>query len=236
MCNGLLQCWLFTLYHGFISSEMWFAKSPGDLWPVKRYDVTHDEETQNLIVFLARLLLDILFFLVVGVTLIGGVLFGIILDKYAELRQIAEETTSDQRNSCFICLIPREEFDKNGASGGFPMHVEDDHHLWYYIYFLVYLDLGGMSRDTSELNGPENYVRGKIVDDPFNVDWFPREAAMVLEKEEPLDLVHKTLTDVEMISHDVELMKQECGTLRSDMASAMKTLKYVKKKEDGGQQ
>jgi hypothetical protein len=215
---------------------MWFAKSPGDLWPVKRYDVTHDEETQNLIVFLARLLLDILFFLVVGVTLIGGVLFGIILDKYAELRQIAEETTSDQRNSCFICLIPREEFDKNGASGGFPMHVEDDHHLWYYIYFLVYLDLGGMSRDTSELNGPENYVRGKIVDDPFNVDWFPREAAMVLEKEEPLDLVHKTLTDVETISHDVELMKQECGTLRSDMASAMKTLKYVKKKEDGGQQ
>jgi hypothetical protein len=103
--------------------------------------------------------------------------------------------------------------------------------LWYYIYFLVYLDLGGMSRDKTELNGPENYVKGKIADDPFNVDWFPREAAMVLEKEEPLDLVQKTLTDVEVLSRNVELMKQESSDLRSEVMAAMTTLKYVNAKE-----
>jgi len=232
MCNGLLQCFCFTMYHGFISSEMWFAKTTGDVWPTKRYDVTHNEENQNIAVFTVRYFMDLTFFFFVGVTLIGGVFFGIILDKYAELRQIAEETTFAQRNTCFICLINREEFDKNGASGGFPMHVADDHHLWYYIYFLVYLDLGGMTRDKTELNGPENYVKGKIVVDPFDVDWFPREAAMVLEKAEPLDLVKKTLTDVETMTKDVDLMKREAGYLRKDVLEMKETLKSVMEDED----
>jgi hypothetical protein len=169
------------------------------------------------------------------VTLIGGVLFGIILDKYAELRQIAEETTSDQRNSCFICLIPRENFDKDGASGGFPMHVEDDHHLWYYIYFYVYLDLGGMSRDRTELNGPENYVKGKLMDDPFDVDWFPREEAMVLEKASPVDMVAKTLSDVEQMTGQIDLMKQDSADLRKNVMELLTTVKIVASGQEGQQ-
>ena len=235
MCNGMLQCFVFTFINGVITSEMWFAKAPADLWPTKRYDVQHDEETQNAYVFMFRIMWDVFFFLFVGVTLIGGVLFGIILDKYAELRQIAEETTSDQRNSCFICLIPRENFDKDGASGGFPMHVEDDHHLWYYIYFYVYLDLGGMSRDRTELNGPENYVKGKLMDDPFDVDWFPREEAMVLEKASPVDMVAKTLSDVEQMTGQIDLMKQDSADLRKNVMELLTTVKIVASGLEGQQ-
>ena len=235
MCNGMLQCFVFTLYHGIISSEMWFAAAPADIWPTKRYDVQHDEETQNLYVFLFRMVFDILFFLVVGVTLIGGVLFGIILDKYAELREVGDNTNREHKNFCFICCVPREDFDKDGASGGFPMHVDDDHNLWNYIYFYVYLTDPENGAERTELNGPENYVRNQLALDaekpadrnPFNVEWLPRYAAMVLEKQAETDMLDKTMTDVDLMTTQMEHMKRETLDLNDLVMQLLATAKIV---------
>ena len=235
MCNGMLQCFVFTLYHGIISSEMWFAAAPADIWPTKRYDVQHDEETQNLYVFLFRMVFDILFFLIVGVTLIGGVLFGIILDKYAELREVGDNTNREHKNFCFICCVPREDFDKDGASGGFPMHVEDDHHLWDYIYFYVYLTDPENGAERTELNGPENYVRNQLALDaekpadrnPFNVEWLPRYQAMVLQKEAETDMLDKTMTDVDLMTTQMEHMKRETADLKHNVMELLATAKIV---------
>ncbi len=43
--------------------------------------------------------------------------------------------------------------------------------------------------------------------------------------------MQKTLTDVEVLSRNVELMKQESSDLRSEVMAAMTTLKYVNAKE-----
>ena len=45
---------------------------------------------------------DMLFFLVIGVLLIGGVLFGIILDKFTELREQRRNATERVNTEDFI--------------------------------------------------------------------------------------------------------------------------------------
>jgi hypothetical protein len=39
----------------------------------------------------------------------------------------------------FICSIVRYEFEKNG--NGFNRHIEYEHNLWNYFYYLFYLDI-----------------------------------------------------------------------------------------------
>lgn len=53
---------------------------------------------------------------------------------------------------CFICNFPRLEFDKNGE--GFEKHIEKDHNLWNYVYFILFLT----SKNTSDHNGIESMI------------------------------------------------------------------------------
>ena len=207
-----------------------FDAAPGELWPTKRYDVMHNEENQNTWVFFIRCLLDILFFLLVGVTLIGGVLFGIILDKYAELRENRMEVDESHQNTCFICQNSREDLDKDGASGGFQMHVDDDHHLWHYINFYIYLDL----IDPTELNGPESYVWGLLHEDPFNLDWLPRGEALVLVKEEPEDKVQEAVDTVTRMETEMVEMRREATDLKAQVFELLTTAKILEMNAPAG--
>ena len=107
-CNSVLQCLLFTLYSGLISSETWAAASLTDLWPLHRYSAAHDQEVEFVPIVVARYFYDLLFFIIIGVVLIGGVLFGIILDKFFEIRQNKAEVIEDQQKKCFICGVESE--------------------------------------------------------------------------------------------------------------------------------
>ena len=55
---------------------------------------------------------------VIGVVLIGGALFGIILDNLTEIREGKEENKENQANKCFICLEGKEAFEADGGSLG----------------------------------------------------------------------------------------------------------------------
>jgi hypothetical protein len=225
MCNSLLQCFSFTVYHGIIGSEMWYEMEMGDLWPEGRYVVGHDEEASNIAVFTLRIMNDIFFFLIVGVILIGGVLFGIILDQYTELREQQEERDDDQQNTCFICLQKRSLFDTEG--NGWNSHYKDDHNMWNYIYFLVHLEL----TDKTEYNGPEAYVAGRLdpnkenpdtgqCGDPYDVDWFPKREAIVLQKPEPGQ-------------SNIDAMTSKVGSMREEVdALTLKSKEMVKHLEE----
>ena len=77
-------------------------------------------------------------------------------------------------NKCYICNFERLIFDKN-AEGGFVRHIEHDHNLWEYIYYIVHLD----AKDTSDHNGIESYVVAKLSED--DISWVPRQKALCLE-------------------------------------------------------
>jgi hypothetical protein len=79
------------------------------------------------------------------------------------------------KNRCYICNIERHEFDRYAQ--GFENHIKNDHNLWQYLYFLVYMK----SKDPTDYNGTESaiwqfYLKGKI-------DWFPLYKAICFSKE-----------------------------------------------------
>lgn len=59
---------------------------------------------------MVRAVIDMSFFFVVIIVLIN-VVFGIILESFAELRTKKNETEEMIKNKCFICDIDRNRFD-----------------------------------------------------------------------------------------------------------------------------
>ena len=71
---------------------------------------------------------------------------GIIIDAFGASRDTRGEVDEDQQSKCFICGIDSSLFDRHG---GFDMHIENEHNMWKYVYFMAYLS----QKDPQEYNG-----------------------------------------------------------------------------------
>ncbi len=60
------------------------------------------------------------------------------------------------KNKCFICNLDRYTFDK--YSDGFERHIDKDHNLWQYVYYIVHMQM----KDPTEYTGIESYVQEKV--------------------------------------------------------------------------
>lgn len=81
----------------------------------------------------------------------------------------------DTNNKCFICNIERHIFDKL-PDYGFARHIENDHNMWKYIFFLVHLQ----AKDSTEYTGIESYVSAKF--ETLDMSWLPLHKAICLEE------------------------------------------------------
>jgi len=147
-----------------------------------------------------RMLYTLAFFIMVS-TILMNIIFGVIIDTFAELRARKDEIDRDISGRCFICGIDRFVFDQLGEGGnGFEDHITNDHNMWKYLYFNVHL----RQKDFDDYSGGESYVFSKtleLVRDAnthtplYDVDtglelkrplpqidllWFPQKAAMRL--------------------------------------------------------
>lgn len=60
----------------------------------------------------------------------------------------------------------------------FDHHIENEHNVWHYLYFIYYL----LSKSTTEFTGPESYVYNEIVKN--NIKWIPVMRCLELDDEE----------------------------------------------------
>lgn len=123
--------------------------------------------------YLFKLVHDMSFQIVINIICLN-IIFGIIVNTFAQLRDEKSSNDNDMLNKCYICNFERLIFDKN-AEGGFVRHIEHDHNLWEYIYYIVHLD----AKDSSDHNGIESYVVAKLAED--DISWVPRNKALCLE-------------------------------------------------------
>lgn len=77
------------------------------------------------------------------------------------------------KNICFICGLDRAEFDR--FADGFENHIERDHQLWYYVYYVYHIE----NMDKTSHNGIESYVSHQY--ESFEYDWFPLLKAMSIQ-------------------------------------------------------
>lgn len=160
-CDTLLMCIVTTLNQGL--------RNGGGIGDVLR----RPSLKENM--FVGRVVYDLLFFFIV-IIIVLNLIFGVIIDTFADLRSEKQNKEEILKNTCFICGLDRSAFDNKTVS--FDEHVNSEHNMWHYLHFIVLLKV----KDTTEFTGPESYVSQMIKE--HNLEWFPRMRAMSLAMDE----------------------------------------------------
>lgn len=121
--------------------------------------------------FVARVVYDLLFFFIV-IIIVLNLIFGVIIDTFADLRSEKQQKELILKNTCFICGLNRSAFDNKTVS--FEEHIKSEHNMWHYLYFIVLIKV----KDPTEFTGPESYVHAMVKSNVL--DWFPRLRAISL--------------------------------------------------------
>ncbi|XP_045110766.1 inositol 1,4,5-trisphosphate receptor type 1-like isoform X5 [Portunus trituberculatus] len=201
-CSTLIMCIVTTLNHGL--------RSGGGIGDILR----PPSNKENL--FAARVIYDLLFFFVV-IFIVLNLIFGVIIDTFADLRsekQISEEIL---KNSCFICGLTRASFDNKAVN--FEEHVKQEHNMWHYLYFYVQVNV----KDPTEFTGPESYVYMLVKDK--NLNWFPRMRAMSLsigETEGEMNEVRLLNTKLDRTQKLVDGLVEQLTELKEEMTKQQK--------------
>uniref|UniRef100_H2MVS4 Inositol 1,4,5-trisphosphate receptor n=1 Tax=Oryzias latipes TaxID=8090 RepID=H2MVS4_ORYLA len=156
-CDTLLMCIVTVLNHGL--------RNGGGVGDVLRKP-SKDQEP----LFPARVVYDLLFYFIV-IIIVLNLIFGVIIDTFADLRSEKQKKEEILKTTCFICL-ERDKFDNKTVS--FEEHINMEHNIWNYLYFIVLL----REKNKTDYTGPESYVAHMMKNN--NLDWFPRMQAMSL--------------------------------------------------------
>ncbi len=114
--------------------------------------------------FIKMFFFNIIYHIVI-ILVLGNIFLGVIVDTFAELRDIKNEFEKDKANVCFICQLTREK--SNMKMIDFDDHVKTDHYIWNYVNFISYLYLN----NPNDFSHIELYVYEKILN--RDISWFP---------------------------------------------------------------
>uniref|UniRef100_A0A8C1YAH0 Inositol 1,4,5-trisphosphate receptor n=1 Tax=Cyprinus carpio TaxID=7962 RepID=A0A8C1YAH0_CYPCA len=176
-CDSLLMCIVTVLSHGL--------RSGGGVGDVLR------KPSKEEPLFAARVIYDLLFFFMV-IIIVLNLIFGVIIDTFADLRSEKQKKEEVLKTTCFICGLERDKFDNKTVT--FEEHIKVEHNMWHYLFFIVLVKV----KDSTEFTGPESLII------EHNLDWFPRMRAMSL------------------VSSDAEGEQNEIRNLQEKLESTMK--------------
>jgi len=168
VCPSMWECFTVNLDQGL--------RMGGGIGDVK-VPVHYNDEFEK---YLINLVHDATYQIVINVVCLN-IIFGIIVSSFAELRDLKAKNDEDMFNYCYICNYERIVFDKADPEGGFLRHIEKDHNLWWYVFYIVHLE----SKETSDLSGIESYVVHKL--EANDISWVPRQKALCLQSSKDED-------------------------------------------------
>lgn len=194
LCDDLLVCFLNTFNEGLRAGDIGAVIDPAS---------TEDASYGIKYIF------ELTYYLFV-ITIILNLVFGIIIDTFAQLRESNAFIKAQTENLCFICGFDRFTFDSKGK--GFDNHVKQDHNMWNYMFLMIYLH----DKPKTEFNGWEAHVAKRIEED--EPSFFPINRALVLQalqEQEEADGVLKELRTLTMAQQVSELVTQVEGLKES---------------------
>ncbi|XP_032196497.1 inositol 1,4,5-trisphosphate receptor type 3 isoform X1 [Mustela erminea] len=184
-CDTLLMCIVTVMNHGL--------RNGGGVGDILR------KPSKDESLFPARVVYDLLFFFIV-IIIVLNLIFGVIIDTFADLRSEKQKKEEILKTTCFICGLERDKFDNKTVS--FEEHIKFEHNMWNYLYFIVLVRV----KNKTDYTGPESYVAQMIKNK--NLDWFPRMRAMSLvcnegegEQNEIRILQDKLNSTMKLVSH-----------------------------------
>jgi hypothetical protein len=105
-----------------------------------------------------------------------AIISGLIIDTFGEMRAENEAIENDIESMCFICSIDRDEFEQAGVS--FEQHIKNEHNMWKYLWFQIYLDL----KDPLSYTAPENYAHQLFGDKQSFVKLGPVKKSLSIQR------------------------------------------------------
>jgi len=135
-CHDMLTCFVFHLYKG--------VRAGGGIGD--EIEPPDGDEYEYV-----RILFDISFFFFIIVILLA-IIQGFIIDAFGALRDQMQGVEDELENNCFICGIGKDYFDK--VPHGFDIHVQKEHNLANYLFFVQYL----IEKDENDYTGQETLV------------------------------------------------------------------------------
>jgi hypothetical protein len=158
-CRTLLECFIHIVTVGF--------RQGGGIGEV----MTPSEWASPT--FVPRRMFDFSFW-VVMIIIFLNIIFGIIIDTFAELRDAKQAKESDMRHKCFVCGIDSHVFDRHGD--GFISHTKYEHNMWQYLYFIHHLRL----KNPDDYTGQESFVAHHLLRKDFS--FFPTRSFALEQK------------------------------------------------------
>eukprot|EP00760_Papus_ankaliazontas_P029805 PhM_4_TR4472/c0_g4_i1/m.50959/K04959/ITPR2; inositol 1,4,5-triphosphate receptor type 2 len=184
-CDTLAECFVFSLGKGVRGGGI------GELLSDREWGSG---------TFAFRELYDFSFFIVI-IVVIMNIIFALIVDTFAELRDARQKIEDDMRNNCFICGIDAYTFDRQGE--GFDNHTHLAHNLWHYLYFMHHIK----RKPESEYTGQESYVFNKML--RRDLTFFPVNRSTSLESVDTSELSGTATATVTAIPSIVEPSQQQ---------------------------
>ena len=151
-CHSSLQCFLILISYG--------TRAGGGIG-----DVLETPSFKNsTAMFIGRFIYDMTFYILV-IMVMGNITFGLIVDTFGQLRDDTYNFENDKNNFCFICQISRDKCLLKNKD--FDSHIKNEHNLWNYVNFLIYLHLNNPN-DFSRIEG---LVWDKLLERDYG--WIP---------------------------------------------------------------
>ncbi|XP_040291553.1 inositol 1,4,5-trisphosphate receptor type 2 isoform X2 [Bufo bufo] len=201
-CDTLLMCIVTVLNQGL--------RNGGGVGDVLR------KPSKDEPLFAARVVYDLLFYFIV-IIIVLNLIFGVIIDTFADLRSEKQKKEEILKTTCFICGLERDKFDNKTVS--FEEHIMSEHCMWHYLYFIVLVKV----KDPTEYTGPESFVAKMITEK--NLDWFPRMRAMSLvssEGENEQNEIRNLQEKLESTMSLVKLLSGQLAELKEQMTEQRK--------------
>lgn len=115
-CQSIFQC-----YVTLIDKGTRFGGGSGDITEPIHFN---DEPEKYGFKFVH----DFLFQVLINIICLN-IIFGIIVNSFATLRNQKKSNETDMLNVCYICNLDRLDFEK-AKQGDFERHIKADHNLW----------------------------------------------------------------------------------------------------------
>eukprot|EP01060_Flectonema_neradi_P008971 TRINITY_DN16422_c0_g1_i2.p1 TRINITY_DN16422_c0_g1~~TRINITY_DN16422_c0_g1_i2.p1 ORF type:complete len:2879 (+),score=387.34 TRINITY_DN16422_c0_g1_i2:29-8665(+) len=198
-CSTMLRCFIFTVTSGLRAGGGIGELIQSPTWGSELHAI--------------RVIYDMSFYILVTVIFMN-IVFGIIVDTFGELRQKREGREQELRTHCFICNVPSSEYDKR--ADGFSNHVNRDHNMWNYMFFVFYI----ANKPRDELTGQESFVYNCLIQNDLR--FIPVNTSLALTQDRlqgSSEIKEKEYDAADLSRDDFELLGTRIENLESKVAT-----------------
>jgi inositol 1,4,5-triphosphate receptor type 1 len=163
-----------------------------------------------------KIVFDLSYFILIN-TIILNIVFGIIVDTFGDMRDEQFRRDEIVENTCLVCLNEKKEILE--TKNEFDDHIEHQHNIWNYVYFLNYLKHKPLKDLTMAEMEAWDSTKKKLH------DWLPLKKSLFLKKIR----IDEDQKEDELMINMLSEINLKSNKLKSDMLGTSRKIDDIKR-------